>query len=55
MEDKIHRPRGPQYKGFESSLELLPGSQLLFLLEEHAGIKAKIEFPRLGGPITWRR
>jgi len=26
-------------------LELLPGSQLLFLLEEHAGIKAKIEFP----------
>jgi len=26
-------------------LELLPGSQLLFLLEEHAGVKAKIEFP----------
>jgi restriction system protein len=26
-------------------LELLPGTQLLFLLEEHAGIKAKIEFP----------
>jgi len=26
-------------------LELLPGSQLLYLLEEHAGVKAKIEFP----------
>lgn len=26
-------------------LELLPGSQLLYLLEQHAGIKAKIEFP----------
>lgn len=26
-------------------LELLPGGQLLFLLEEHTGVKAKIEFP----------
>jgi len=26
-------------------LELLPGSQLLYLLEEHAGVHAKIEFP----------
>lgn len=26
-------------------LELIPGSQLLYLLEQHTGIKAKIEFP----------
>lgn len=26
-------------------LELLPGSQLLYLLEQHAGVKAKIDFP----------
>jgi len=26
-------------------LELVPGSQLLYLLEEYTGIKAKIEFP----------
>ncbi len=38
-------------------LELLPGSQLLFLLEEHAGVKAEIEFPQdwedpLPGDVT---
>lgn len=30
-------------------LELLEGSHLLFLLEQHAGVKAKIEVPD-----TWR-